>query len=350
MEGKNYIGVGKSQELNEGKKLYNFSIRKEDIIKVETDEKDNLFIHLASRKEVSDKGITHSVYLKPKEDKYNEATLMIRKSELLKAPVNKGNIYLTAFPKNTDNVEPGKPNLVVKLYNPDKEKADVLIGSGFTKSQSAIRDYMGSVRAYDHQSSRSYFLSFKKEELLKAPVNEKGYFLLTISDRKEIGKYGETHVMYLRNQKRDEKAEANISLNKEKIEALKADDKGYITLIAFTLQPEKMKAGHPDIGVKEAKEVNKDNEKNNFVGNGFLNYNNFLKNRDKLLISHLTEAIKKNDGNRVEQILHIEPELLKSQHLDLIKSLVKKKAMVDPKILQVLENNSQKDMNKHRSI
>jgi len=39
-------------------------------------------------------------------------------------------------------------------------------------------------------------LSFKKDDLLKLEPNEKGYISITVAERREVDKYGNTHYMF----------------------------------------------------------------------------------------------------------------------------------------------------------
>lgn len=59
----------------------------------------------------------------------------------------------------------------------------------------------------------SFFnISFKLEDL-KEYVNEKGYVNLTMSKRKEPGKYGDTHYFTLNEYKPKEKTQSNTNNN-----------------------------------------------------------------------------------------------------------------------------------------
>lgn len=342
MQDKNYIGRAKLKESTEGKKSYGIALVKEKIQSLNTDENDNLIIHLASRKDVKENGITHSVYEKPElEDKYYEASLMLRKTDLLKIQANeKGNIFLDAFSRKADDIKKGDPQLSVKEFSKNQSKETNLVGVGYNRTMAPIKEYLGNVRAIDYANGRSFIINFLKDEMLKAEACEKGYIKLTIADRKEEGKYNETHVMYLRKVQRDPNAEVNISLNKEKIKNLKPNESGYVNIIASTLSAEFIKDKYPDVSVKEAKRKTNTPSKDNYVGNGFLNYENHHKNKEKLLSSQLTQAIQENNGNRVKEIINIDPELLKSDHIDLIKKLIRSNPNLDNEIVKVMESKA----------
>jgi hypothetical protein len=66
-----------------------------------------------------------------------------------------------------------------------------------TDTTRAPKNYIGgSAKAFTNDYGTLINMSLKLEDLQALPVNEKGYIKITLAERKEPGKYGDTHMVY----------------------------------------------------------------------------------------------------------------------------------------------------------
>lgn len=256
----------------------------------------------------------------------------INKEKLLKAAQGEGKIALEAGAKKNESVGKDRSDYFVRT----REDSPEYVGRGWSAGQIVEKkEYVGNAFKKDFEDGgKAYNVSLKKDSLEKISADDYGNVRLSIAPKKDPAPGSPSHSVY-QSVGKEPYNEVTLSLNKEKLMALPENDKGYVAVsVVDKLNISKDKA---DLTAYENTRVAQ--EKKNFVGGGWSNRPGLirLQPQDKTP-DGLTKAISTNYVLKVQAILQAAPKVVQKKHVQLVKDMTEKGEKVDKAMSSTVAN------------
>jgi len=257
----------------------------------------------------------------------------INKEKLLKAAQGEGKVIaLEAGAKKNESVGRDRSDYFVRT----REDSPEYVGRGWSAGQIVEKkEYVGNAFKKDFEDGgKAYNVSLKKDSLEKISADDYGNVRLSIAPKKDPAPGSPSHSVY-QSVGKEPYNEVTLSLNKEKLMALPENDKGYVAVsVVDKLNISKDKA---DLTVYENTGVAQ--EKKNFVGGGWSNRPDLirLQPQDKTP-DGLTKAISTNHALKVQAILQANPKVVQKKHVQLVKDMTEKGEKVDKAMSSTVAN------------
>lgn len=268
-----------------------------------------------------------------------EFFMNINKEKLLKAAdfvylVKGGDkvIALEAGAKKNESVGKDRSDYFVRT----REDSPEYVGRGWSAGQIVEKkEYVGNAFKKDFEDGgKAYNVSLKKDSLEKISADDYGNVRLSIAPKKDPTPGSPSHSVY-QSVGKEPYNEVTLSLNKEKLMALPENDKGYVAVsVVDKLNISKDKAdltAYENTGVAQ--------EKKNFVGGGWSNRPGLirLQPQDKTP-DGLTKAISTNYVLKVQAILQANPKVVQKKHVQLVKDMTEKGEKVEKAMSSIVAN------------
>lgn len=262
----------------------------------------------------------------PKERDVSESLYVnINKEKLSSLPVGENSsVYLEISSKKHESIGQDRSDYFVRDNSREGNKE--FVGRAWSPSQIVEnKNYVGSAFKKDFEDGgKAYNVSLKKDDVEKLKADDYGNIRISIAKKKDAGD-GPTHSVY-QSVGKEPYSEVSLSLNKEKISALPVNDRGYVSI--SVVDKKTISKDKADLTVYE--NAGKSDLPKNFVGSGWSNQPGLIRlQKEDVTPDGLSKAISNNHATKVHAILNSNPDVVQKKHVALVKEMQEKSEKFD---------------------
>jgi len=351
---------------NSSKPKFNVQLDPKAVEKMETNKHGEVKLAFVKQTgELKEKSPSHDIVEnaykageKKEQDNSEDLYVNINKDKFLEYSKSKEKPLLEVIAKKNESVGKDRSDYFVRTMGSkggDGSEREIL-GRAWSPTQTIEnKNYVGNAfkKEFD-DGGKAYNVFLKKDDVEKLKADDYGNIRLSMAERKDSGKENTpTHSVY-QSVGKEPYNEASLSLNKEKVLDLPANDYGYVAVsVVDKLNISKDKSDltayenvHHIPSDEEKKRVEfmkdagkKEEPGRNFVGGGWTNKPDMIRlQKEDKTPDGLTKAISNNHLTKVQAILNAKPSVVQKKHMGLVDEMEKSGANVDKSLSTTISN------------